>query len=149
MRDFAGALGVPCAAGTATARLPGLADALGRARRISEAALPRQAPSGPEAHTLADVFVELAVADAPSLDAWLASVARRLEPGPDLLRTLDAYYRCDMNRGVAAASLNVHPRTLDYRLRRVRELTGITPGSTRGVRILSSAVSRRLSGAWR
>jgi DNA-binding PucR family transcriptional regulator len=62
--------------------------------------------------------------------------------------TLDAYYRSDMNRLLTAASLHIHPRTLDYRLRRVRELTGIEPGSTHGVRVLSTAVARMLAGAW-
>ncbi|MFD5696820.1 helix-turn-helix domain-containing protein [Streptomyces lasiicapitis] len=148
VRDFAGALGRPCAAGAATAPRSDLADALDRARRISRAAPLRRAPAWPGPHTLADVFVELAVADVPPADDWLHTVARRLDPGPDLLATLDAYYRHDMNRANAAAALNVHPRTLDYRLRRVRELTGIAPASTHGVRVLSSVVTRRLSGAW-
>ncbi|CAM5531213.1 hypothetical protein SAURM35S_02268 [Streptomyces aurantiogriseus] len=69
--------------------------------------------------------------DVPFVDEWLRTVARRLSSGPDLVVTLDACYRCDMNRGAAATALNVHPRTLDYRLRRVRELTGVEPGSTR------------------
>lgn len=149
VRDFARALGRPCAVGTATAPLSGLADALDRARRISRAAPLRRADARVRPHTLADVFVELAVADVPFVDDWLSAVARRLDSGPDLLVTLDAYYRHDMHRGATATALNVHTRTLDYRLRRVRELTGIDPGSTRGVRILSAVVTRRLSGAWR
>ncbi|GGR83375.1 transcriptional regulator [Streptomyces aureoverticillatus] len=148
VRDFAAALGRPCAAGTAAAPRSELSDALDRARRISRAAPLRRAPAWPGPHTWADVFVELAVADAPSVDDRLRAVARRLAPGPDLVATLDAYYRHDMNRPNAAAALNVHPRTLDYRLRRVRELTGIAPASTHGVRVLSSVVSRQLSGAW-
>ncbi|WP_328766692.1 PucR family transcriptional regulator [Streptomyces sp. NBC_00286] len=149
VRDFARALGRPCAVGTATAPLPELADALDRARRISRAAPLRRTSAQLRPHTLADVFVELAVVDVPFVDAWLRDVARRLDSGPDLLVTLDAYYRHDMHRGATATALNVHTRTLDYRLRRVRELTGIDPGSTRGVRTLSAVVTRRLSGAWR
>ncbi|WP_329395143.1 helix-turn-helix domain-containing protein [Streptomyces melanogenes] len=149
VRDFTEALGRPCAAGTATAPASELTDALDRARRISRAAPLRRPSARLRPHTLADVFVELAVADVPFVDDWLQTVARRLASGPDLLVTLDAYYGHDMSRGPAAAALNVHPRTLDYRLRRVQELTGINPGSTHGVRILSSVVARRLSGAWR
>lgn len=149
LRDFADALGRPCAAGTATAPLTGLADGLDRARRISRTAPLRRASARLRPHTLADVFVELAVADVPFVDAWLRTTARRLERGPDLFATLDAYYRHDMNRGPTAAALNIHPRTLDYRLRRVRELTDIDPGSTHGVRVLSAVVTRGLSGAWR
>ncbi|EPH44767.1 helix-turn-helix domain-containing protein [Streptomyces aurantiacus] len=148
VRDFAAVLGRPCAAGTAAGPRAELADALDRARRISRSAPLRRAPAWAGPHTLADVFVELAVSDSPSADDWLRTVARRLAPGPDLLATLDAYYRHDMNRANAAAALNVHPRTLDYRLRRVRELTGFAPASTHGVRVLSSVVARRLSGAW-
>ncbi|WP_079126037.1 PucR family transcriptional regulator [Streptomyces sp. ERV7] len=148
VRDFAEALGRPCAAGTATAPASGLADALDRARRISRAAPLRRSSALLRPHSLADVFVELAVTDVPFADDWLQEVAKHLASGPDLLVTLDAYYGYDMSRGAAAAALHVHPRTLDYRLRRVRELTGIDPGSTHGVRILSSVVARRLSGAW-
>ncbi|MFE7764452.1 PucR family transcriptional regulator [Streptomyces sp. NPDC057438] len=148
VRDFALAIGRPCAVGTAVARPPDSADALDLARRISRAAPLRPPSARSRPHTLADVFVELAVADMPFADAWLRSLARRLDSGPDLLITLDAYYRHDMHRGTTAAALNVHARTLDYRLRRARELTGIDPGSTRGVRTLSAVVARRLSGAW-
>ncbi|QCX80199.1 carbohydrate diacid transcriptional activator CdaR [Streptomyces sp. YIM 121038] len=145
VRDFAGAVGRPCAAGTATAPLAELADALEGARRISRATPLRRAPARLRPHTAADVFVELAVVDVPFVDSWLATVARHLEPGPDLVLTLDAYYHHDMDRGATAAALNVHPRTLDYRLRRVRDLTGLAPGSTRGVRVLSAAVTRHLA----
>ncbi|MFK4064512.1 PucR family transcriptional regulator [Streptomyces sp. NPDC029674] len=149
VRDFAEALGRPCAAGTAASSLSEVADALDLARRISRAAPLRRASSRPRPHTVSDVFVELALADAPFVDAWLHAVDRSLRPGPDLVVTLDAYYRHDMHRGATAAALIIHPRTLDYRLRRVRELTGIDPCSTRGVRIFSSVVTRRLSEAWR
>ncbi|MGW0843957.1 PucR family transcriptional regulator [Streptomyces sp. NPDC002787] len=148
VRDFAHALGRPCAVGSANAPLSEAADALDRARRISRAAPLRRPSAWSRPHTLADVFVELAVADVPFVDTWLRALARSLETGPDLLVTLDAYYRNDMHRGATATALNVHTRTLDYRLRRVRELTGIDPGSTRGVRTLSAVVTRRLSGAW-
>ncbi|MFJ4789560.1 PucR family transcriptional regulator [Streptomyces sp. NPDC088794] len=148
LRDFADALGRPCAAGTATAPLTGLADAFDLARRISRAAPLRRASTRLRPHTLADVFIELSVAEEPFVDDWLRTTARRLASGPDLLITLDAYYRHDMNRGPAAAALNIHPRTLDYRLRRVRELTDTDPGSTHGVRLFTTVVARDLSGAW-
>jgi len=59
--------------------------------------------------------------------------------------TLHAYYANDMNRARCAAALHIHPRTLDYRLRRVREVAGVDPGSTVGVRLLSAAVARALA----
>lgn len=99
MQDFAHALGRSCAAGTASAPLSELSGALDRARRIGRAAPLRRASTRLRPHTLADVFVELTVADVRFVDEWLRTVARSLRPGPDPLVTLDAYYRHDMNRG--------------------------------------------------
>ncbi len=45
-------------------------------------------------------------------------------------------------------ALHIHPRTLDYRLRRIRELAGMDPGSYQGVRALGAAVARTLAGRW-
>jgi sugar diacid utilization regulator len=53
-----------------------------------------------------------------------------------------------MSRIPAATALCIHPRTLDYRLRRVRALTGVDPASTRGVRILSTVATRALAEGW-
>ncbi|WP_432973910.1 helix-turn-helix domain-containing protein [Dactylosporangium sp. CA-233914] len=71
--------------------------------------------------------MELSAARTPAVDARLRGYARKLAAGPDLVRTLHAYYRHDMNRVAAAAALNVHP------------------GSTMGVRALSAAVARTLA----
>ncbi|MGW2786321.1 helix-turn-helix domain-containing protein [Streptomyces populi] len=124
-----------------------LAAALERARRIGESAPLGKSSRRLRPHAMADVPVELALADVP-FGTWLHTVARSLESGPDLVTTLDAYYRHDMNRGAMAASLNVHPRTLDHHLRRAAELTGIDPDSAHGIRTLSAVVTRRLPGAW-
>ena len=43
----------------------------------------------------------------------------------DLLETLHTFLACDLDRRRAAKRLQVHPNTLDYRLRRVEELTGL------------------------
>jgi PucR-like helix-turn-helix protein len=43
----------------------------------------------------------------------------------NLLETLDTFVACDLDRRRAAKRLHVHPNTLDYRLRRVEELTGL------------------------
>jgi sugar diacid utilization regulator len=142
-RDFAGAVGLPCAIGTGTGRAAALADAFARARAVSRVAPIQNTPR--HVHTLPDVFVELGVAEVPQIDAWLGDLADQLSHGPDLIGTLDAYYRSDMNRLITAASLNIHPRTLDYRLQRARDISGVSPGSTRGVRILSTAVARALA----
>ena len=43
----------------------------------------------------------------------------------NLVETLQTFVSCDFDRRTAAARLQVHPNTLDYRLRRVEALTGL------------------------
>ncbi|MCM4080880.1 PucR family transcriptional regulator [Paractinoplanes hotanensis] len=136
-------IGRPCGVGTAEGPVGGLAPALAWARKVSRVAPPESSPVRlPE---IANLFVEMAVAGAPAIDGWLRTYARALAAGPDLVTTLRAYYAHDMNRVTAAAALHIHPRTLDYRLRRVRDVTGVDPGSTLGVRLLSATVTRTLA----
>ncbi|MFD1543727.1 PucR family transcriptional regulator [Nonomuraea guangzhouensis] len=146
IRDFAELSG-PCSVGVAPGRARALADPLSLARKVCQAAPVESVPR--QVYSVGDVFAELGAAQMPQVDQWLRELTRRLASGPDLVATLDAYYRNDMNRMSTAIALRVHPRTLDYRLRRVRELVGIEPGSTRGVRVLSTAVTRILAEAWR
>jgi sugar diacid utilization regulator len=142
-RDVAEFVGRPCAVGAAHGRAPALTEALALARQVARAAPAQAKPH--QVYTAADLFVELGAARLPQVDQWLREVARRLTAGPDLIITLDAYYRADMNRARAAAALHIHPRTLDYRLQRVRDLAGLEPGSTQGVRVLSTTVARALA----
>ncbi|GAB3979757.1 helix-turn-helix domain-containing protein [Plantactinospora veratri] len=143
LRHVTALIGQPCGVGSAEGAVGGLADALAWAREASRVAPPEDRPERlPE---IADLFVEMAVARTPAVDGWLRSYAKALATGPDLVATLRAYYAHDMNRASAAAALHIHPRTLDYRLRRVREVSGIDPGSTVGVRLLSATVARTLA----
>jgi PucR-like helix-turn-helix protein len=146
VRDIAEAAEGACRVGVATGPADRLPETVSLARQVAEVApvqrIPQVLPG------IGDVFVELGVVRVPEVDQWLRDVARRLANGPDLVTTLDVYYRNDMNRLRAAVALHVHPRTLDYRLRRVREVTGMDPGSTKGIRVLTAAVARLLAGAW-
>ncbi|WP_156892943.1 helix-turn-helix domain-containing protein [Actinokineospora enzanensis] len=144
--DLGDRLDLPCAAGAARGEVGALTAAVAEAREVCRAAPVLARP--PVAHFRADLFAEVAAARVAPVDAWLREVAARLAAGPDLVVTVDTFYRNDMSRLRTAAVLGVHPRTLDYRLRRVHELTDLEPTSVRGVRILSTAAARSLSGAW-
>jgi hypothetical protein len=146
VRDFAEMAGRPCAAGTAMGRMHTLGDTAALARRISREAPAETTPR--HLRSMADVFVELGVTQLPAVDEWLRGIAQRLAGGPDLVTTLDAYYRHDMNRLNTAGALCIHPRTLDYRFGRIRELVGMDPGSLQGVRVLSAVVARVLAERW-
>jgi hypothetical protein len=143
VRDLVAMIGRPCRVGSAVRPVAALADAFELAQRVAGVGraekVPRILPG------VADVFVELGVLRMPEIDDTLRELAHCLANGPDLVATLDAYYRNDMNRLGTATALHIHPRTVDYRLQRVRELVEIDPGSVRGVRILATAVARALA----
>ena len=80
---------------------------------------------------LQDLSLDLLLARAPRVAARLR--ARVLDPlGPrhgrsrgDLHRTVAAYVALHRDRQQTAAQLHIHPNTLDHRLRRARELSGL------------------------
>ena len=80
----------------------------------------------------------------------LVELCRLLDPidrNPDLPHTLEVYLANDLDRRRTAAALHVHPNTLDYRLRRIVDLTGLDPSTSRGLQLLGAAIAaRRLSG---
>ncbi|PPK62067.1 helix-turn-helix domain-containing protein [Actinokineospora auranticolor] len=141
--DFRTAVGLPCGVGAAPGRIGDLASAVAQARQVSRVAPVR--PNGATAFYRADLFAELGAVRVPAVDRWLRDLVAQLAKGPELVTTLDAFYRNDLSRLRTAAALHVHPRTLDYRLQRARELTGLDPVSVRGVRVLSTAVARALA----
>jgi len=142
-REVAEVTGRSYAVGTATGPTSSLAETLTMARRVSRVTRAQATPD--QLYTVADVFIEIGVAEVPELDRWLRDVTRQLAAGPDLIPTLDAYYRHDLNRTRTATTLNIHTRTLDYRLHRAHELTGLNPHTAHGIRVLSTAISRSVA----
>ncbi|MFF0549841.1 PucR family transcriptional regulator [Streptomyces sp. NPDC004311] len=103
----------------------GIAEAARTAGEIVRIARARGlVPDGP-GHRLDDVLLEFHLSrPGPSGDriaALLDPVARR----PELLVTLRAHLELRMDRRATAARLGVHPNTVDKRLARLTELTGL------------------------
>jgi hypothetical protein len=92
---------------------------------------------------------ELLLARSPHLGAMLENrVYGPLESaaekgGADLLTTLEAFLEAALDRRATAEVLHVHPNTLDYRLRRIEELTGLLFADPDAVMMLALAVRRR------
>lgn len=97
----------------------------------------------PGSYVLDDVVLEFVVAASGAGRDHLAGLLEVLEDGPDLIPTLATWFASDFDRRRAAETLHVHPNTLDYRLRRVVDLTGLNPGSARGVQLLGAALLAR------
>ncbi|MER5863433.1 helix-turn-helix domain-containing protein [Kitasatospora sp. NPDC002040] len=136
--DFAGAdrdrlsrlvehLGRACGAellvAAAAAAPGGVADA---ARLVGE--LREVAPAsgrGPGLYLLDDLLLEYQLSRPSAARDRLAALLTPLARRPELLDTLRAFLACGLDRRQAAARLQVHPNTVDYRLRRATELTGL------------------------
>jgi hypothetical protein len=86
--------------------------------------------------TIDELPIELLLARSPRVaDSVRERVLRPLEDypgrrsgdrrGPDLRRTLEVFLEAGLDRRLAAERLHVHPNTLNYRLGRIEELSGL------------------------
>lgn len=136
-------VGVGVIAGTAwrptRAELPA---AVEEAREVLRLAVATGRPPG--IYGLDDVLLEAMLVQPSAVAERLVKLLAPLAEGPALLQTLDGYLSADLDRRRAARALHIHPNTLDYRLRRIHELTGLAPATTHGLQVLGAAMT-----AWR
>jgi hypothetical protein len=97
-------------------------------------------------YLLRDVLLEYQLTRPSDAIPELCRLLDPLDRNPDLQRTLEVYLRNDLDRRRTATALHVHPNTLDYRLRRVVDLTGLDPSTARGLQLLGAAVAARRLG---
>jgi len=137
------AAGVPVRVGGAhAASTSAVAAAAAQAREVL-----RLAPQEPGLYVLDHVLLDYQLSRPSDAQEHLAALLVPLDGFPDLLLTLMTYLEHDLDRRRTAAGLHVHPNTLDYRLKRVVDLTGLDPTTTRGLQLLAGAVAiRRLKG---
>ena len=64
---------------------------------------------------------------APSRECWPLVLLAREDRRGVLRRTLNAWFAASGHAVAAAHALHVHRNTLEYRLRRIREVTGLNP----------------------
>ncbi|MFJ5552745.1 PucR family transcriptional regulator [Streptomyces sp. NPDC093225] len=130
-------LGLICGAelqvAAATAAPEGVAEAarlVGEVRRVAEAS-----GRGPGLYLLDDVLLEYQLSRPSPARDGLAALLGPLTGRPELLDTLRTFLACGLDRRRAAARLQVHPNTVDYRLRKATELTGLD--AARGADLLT------------
>ncbi|MEV4992927.1 PucR family transcriptional regulator [Streptomyces niveus] len=116
----------------------GLVDGFNEASYVLRLVVAGLRPSG--AYTISDVLVEYAVTLHEQVRADLAAMIRPLRAHKALWETLTAFVDSDYSRNKAARSLFIHRSTLDYRLRRIGDVTGCDPTSGRGAQMLTAAM---------
>ncbi|WP_158719017.1 CdaR family transcriptional regulator [Streptomyces globisporus] len=97
----------------------------------------------PGVHQLQDVLLDYCIARPADSATELAAILEPLDRHPELTATLAAFLDCDLDRRRAAHALGVHPNTVDNRLARTTELTGLDPRTTRGVQLFGAAFAIR------
>ncbi|QKW09126.1 helix-turn-helix domain-containing protein [Streptomyces sp. NA04227] len=96
---------------------------------------------GPGLHRLDDLLLEYQLTRPGPARARLAALLEPLSARPDLLHTLRTHLDSSLDRRVAAARLQVHPNTVDYRLRKVALLTGLDTGDPADVPRVRAALA--------
>ncbi|MFB7467340.1 PucR family transcriptional regulator [Streptomyces sp. NPDC056224] len=107
----------------AAAAPDGVADAARLVGEIREVA--RASGRGPGLYLLDDVLLEYQLSRPSPASSALAALLDPLAARPELLDTLRTFLACGIDRRQAAARLQVHPNTVDYRLRSATKLTGL------------------------
>ncbi|WP_433171293.1 PucR family transcriptional regulator [Actinoallomurus sp. CA-150999] len=108
---------------------------------ITELVLRTGRPAG--LYRLQDVLLDYQLSRPSAALPGLADVLSPLDHKPELLRTLETYLGHGLDRRATAAALHVHPNTVDYRVRRIDELTGLSPARHMDVPHLSAALIAR------
>lgn len=134
------------AAASSPVDLPGIPAAAMECTEIVDLAQHLNRPPG--LYEAADLALEFQLSrPGPARD----HLVRLLEPllvQPHLLEALRVHLKHGGDRKSAAAEMYVHPNTLTYRLTRVADLTGVSPSSPDGARLLAAAlVVHRVSSA--
>jgi hypothetical protein len=129
---------------TAAAEAVAAGDVPGAAARTAEVLdVARWFGREPGLYRIDDLLVEYQLTRPGPARDRLAALLAPLDAHPGLLATLECYLAQHVNRRRTAATLHVHPNTVDYRLRRVHQLTGIDPLQPTGLPRMIAAVAAR------
>lgn len=99
--------------------------------------------SPPGLYRFADLAMEYQLTrPGPGLDR-LGTLLDPLDDFPDLLETLRRHLATGLSRRLTARQLQVHTNTVDYRLKRIGQLTGMDPAQPSGLWYLRAALVAR------
>ncbi|WP_406455530.1 helix-turn-helix domain-containing protein [Streptomyces sp. NBC_00876] len=94
----------------------------------------------PGVHGLDDVLLEFHLSRPGPSGRRIAALLDPVAARPELLRTLRTHLAQQQDRRLTAALLGLHPNTVDNRLARLAELTGLDLGSPRGTALAIAAL---------
>lgn len=134
------AAGAEITAGAGAAQPVAVATAAKVARDVLDVA--RRAGRAPGVYQLDDVLLDYQLSRPSAARERLASLLDPVADSAELLGTVRAFLRIG-GRRETARELHVHPNTVDYRLRRVQDLTGLDATRPADVATLEAALAAR------
>ncbi|MEU6564638.1 PucR family transcriptional regulator [Nocardia nova] len=124
-----------------TAATEEISTAADRAHELLDTVLRLVCPPG--LYRFADLAMEYQLTrPGPGLDR-LGALLDPLDDHPDLLETLRRHMSTGLSRRRTARQLQVHTNTVDYRLKRIGQLTGLDPAQPSGLWYLRAALVAR------
>lgn len=137
------AAGVPVTMSLVESDVPGIPAAAHQAHELLELVGHLRRPAG--VYRMQDLAFEYQLTRPGPAREHLVRVLDPLTHAPELVETLETHIAHELSRQRTARSLHVHANTVDYRLKRVAQLTGFDPTVPSGLRHLHAAlVARRL-----
>ena len=97
----------------------------------------------PGIYALDDVLLEYHLTRSAESSDRLSTLLDPLADRPDLLHTVRVFLEEEYDRRRTASRLGLHPNTVDNRLARLTELTGLDPATPRGVALLLTSLALR------
>ncbi|WP_258052872.1 CdaR family transcriptional regulator [Streptomyces sp. Ru73] len=97
----------------------------------------------PALHRLADVLLEYHLSRHDESSPMIAALLDPLDGRPELTDTLRTHLETRQDRRATAQALGLHPNTVDNRLARIAELTGLDLASPRGTTLALCALLLR------
>lgn len=122
-------------------RPAGIADAARTAYEVVRVAHASGRPPG--LHRLADVLLEFHLSRRDESSGLIAALLDPIVERPDLVETLRTYLEHQQDRRGTAKRLGLHPNTVDNRLARIADLTGLDLASPRGTALALAALLLR------
>ncbi|MER6761169.1 MULTISPECIES: PucR family transcriptional regulator [Amycolatopsis] len=92
-------------------------------------------------YDLSQVLADRLVSGDPDLATRLSAVVAPLADSPALVDTLRGWVLGDADRRRVAAALQIHPNTLDRRLRQIEQRTGLSVSGYRDLQVLHLALA--------
>ncbi|MFF2554478.1 PucR family transcriptional regulator [Nocardia sp. NPDC058058] len=143
IQHLSAAVEVELTATSAPATVPGIPAAAEHTHELLN--LVRQAHNTPGLYRFDNFALEYQLTRPGPARRLLATQLDPLDAHPDLFKTLRIHLANELNRRRTGRQLHIHANTVDYRMHRIKQLTGLDPALPSGLWQLRSALIARLS----